>query len=246
MPEGCQRADADPEAVIDVVSRLPAGTDALLVTNDPQARKVAQSVRLALGGERVGLVHHEAPPTAFYLALSAAQLLPEQSLGLAGELLTAVSAATSTSAVLSSVASLQKPSPSLLHHVASLWPPSRFAVDWQNQTVRLGDEAQAPEGVAVVVCASAKPVGPSQTRPGPATELEPEAGAAFWGAARWFEASVLLTGLDTLVARTVMATSAPGARTCPSCDRPGGADLCAFCQLPVVEPTGDTTYGGPA
>ena len=116
----------------------------MLLSADDEARRAARSARLSLGQGRIGLAHHDEPVTEFFVMAAAAQLLPGNALGLVDAVLDDVRRSTTTIAQLSSVSSLERPTPSVAQHVAGLVPGARFVVDWRAGTVRQGDAPDLP------------------------------------------------------------------------------------------------------
>lgn len=217
-------------AVVDAVAGLPAN-DVVLATRDEPARKLARSARLVLGPERIGLLHVDVPVTAWGVLLA----------GLCAQGLTASSARvvadevlsrTTTRALVSSVTSLQSPTPTFRQHAGSYLPRTAFIVDTARGTVGRfqGHFGMKDIGDVLVVARSAKPVvreavGDLLSRT-PDTEL---VGAeSVWTAGRWFEASTIRGELGTAVANALSRSYLWGA--CDTCAR-AVAGACIFCDI---------------
>jgi hypothetical protein len=217
-------------AVVEAVAGLLAD-DVVLATRDEPARKVARSARLVLGPERIGLLHVEVPVTAWTVllaGLSAQGLTASSARAVADEVLSR----TTTWALLSSVASLQRPTPTFRQHLGGYLPRTAFVVDLGRGTVaRFRGHLAVPDGGDVLVVArSARPV--VRERDGdllprtPDTEL---AGAdAGWSASRWFEVSTIDGALGGAVASALSRSYLWGA--CDACGR-AVARTCIFCDI---------------
>ena len=229
-----RRAGTTLDSVVDSLADLPGG-DVVLATRDDRARRVARSVRLALGPERLGLLHVETPVTAWAVVLA----------GLATGGLTASSARAvadvvlariTTRALVSSVASLERPTPTFRQHAGSLLPGTAFVVDPGRGTVgRFHERLNLPSGGDMLVVArSPKPVVPGATDllPRPA-DAELVGAEPDWHAARWFEASTIDGPLSWAV-----ASAASGSHRWSACEVCGRAATrtCIFCDV-AVRPT---------
>ena len=245
---GSPYAAADPDEIMQLVMGIPKHKDVVLLSADPSALQATRAVRLALGEERIGLAHYDAPPTAFVFGVAGATLLPEGRLGLVPAVLAAVAAATTTTAYLSSVGSLERPVPKLTQHLVSSLPWTRFVVDWGSQTVQVAHGPRVPTGIAIMVSASERPMPDVDESGWPAARgvLAGDDGS-FWGSRRWLETSVLHERLDSVVAGLASREEVARHSACRSCGRVGGPGLCAFCQLPMpTDALLETTHGGRA
>ncbi|MBA8811701.1 hypothetical protein [Promicromonospora sukumoe] len=215
--------------MVAAVASLPDG-DVVLATRDEPSRKVARSVRLVLGPERLGLLHVETPVTAWAVMLA----------GLVSGGLTASSARAvadvvlariTTRALVSSVASLESPTPTFRQHAGSLLPRTAFVVDPGRGTVgRFHERLGIPSGGDMLVVASSpKPVVADTTDllPRPA-DVELVGAKPDWHATRWFEASTIDGPLSWAV-----ASAASGAHRWTACEVCGRAAFgtCIFCDI---------------
>jgi hypothetical protein len=233
-PEGVHpavhRTDRALGAVVDAVAELPAD-DVVLATRDEQARKVARAARLVLGAERVGVLHVDAPCTAWAVMLagiSASGLTASSARAVADEVL----ARTTTRALVSSVASLHRPAPTFRQHAGSYLPGTAFVVDAGRGTVgRFRGNLGVPDGGDVLVVArSARPVvreedGALLPRT-PDTELTGVGDG--WPAARWLEVSTIDGSLGAAVTTALSRSYLWGA--CDACGRAVTA-ACIFCDI---------------
>lgn len=233
-PEGVHpavhRADRTLGAVVDAVAGLPAD-DVVLATRDEPARKVARSARLVLGAERVGVLHVDTPSTAWAVMLagiSAPGLTASSARAVADEVL----ARTTTRALVSSVASLNSPTPTFRQHAGSYLPGTAFVVDAGRGTVRRfhGSLGVPDGGDVLVVARSARPVVREEDAEllprTPDTELTGAAPA--WPAARWLEASTIDGSLGAAVTTALSRSYLWGA--CDACGR-AVAGPCIFCDI---------------
>lgn len=216
--------------VVEAVAGLLAD-DVVLATRGEPARKVSRAARLILGPERIGLLHVDVPVTAWAVMLE----------GLSAQGLTASSARavadgvlsrTTTRALLSSVASLQRPTPTFRQHAGSYLPRTAFVVDTGRGTVaRFRGRLGVPDGGdTLVVARSSRPVvrdedGDLLPRT-PDTELT--AAQAGWSASRWFEVSTIDGALSTAVATALSRSYLWGA--CDACGR-AVSGACIFCDI---------------
>lgn len=232
--------------VVEAVARLSAD-DVVLATRDDAARRVARSARLVLGPERLGVLHVEAPVTAWAVMLA----------GLASPGLTASSAKvvadevlsrTSTRVLLSSVAALHRPTPTFRQHAGSYLPRTAFVVDpgrgsEPGSVRRFRGSLGVPDGGALLVAArSARPVVPDEAGDllprEPDTELtDAEAG---WSARRWLEVSTIAGSLETAVASALARSYLWGA--CDACGR-AVAQGCIFCDIAERRARAETRAG---
>ena len=232
VPSGTPSCEADTESILAAIAQFPT-VDVVLLTADEEARRAARSARLSLGQGRIGLAHHDEPVTVFFVMAAAAQLLPGNALGLVDAVLDDVRRSTTTIAQLSSVSSLERPTPSVTQHVAGLVPGARFVVDWRAGTVRQGDAPDLRPGVAVVTAGSDKAVPGEVAVPAGAPgrmELASDDGGR-WGSSRWRETTVLHVTLEEIVSTALQAAGSARQPRCPSCQRVGAGRLCVFCQV---------------
>lgn len=224
------RVEPTLDAVVDTVAALPSD-DVVLTTRDEPARKLARAARLVLGPERIGLLHVEVPVTAWAVmlaGLSAQGLRASAARVVADEVLSR----TTTRALLSSVASLQHPTPTFRQHAGSYLPRTAFVVDVGEGTVaRFRGGFGVPDGGDVLVVArSARPV----VREGDADLLPREPDAELtgqstgWRAARWLEVSTIGGELGAAVASALSRSYLWGA--CDTCGR-AVASACLFCDI---------------
>lgn len=256
VPDACRTSPADPVALLDAVAAVPPSADVLLLTGGPRATDVARATRLALGESRIGVVEHDVPATAFYVAAAAVGALPDNALGLVPAVLAAVEDACTTRVVVSSVGRLSAPNPSLWQHVQGIWPTTRFVVDERAGTVRLSTEPPVVDGPTVVLATSTPPA----YEPDPAwadRRVDVADDGARWGSRRWTATTVLHADLAELVSAVLRPAALAGYPRCRSCGRVGLLGSCVFCRLPLPaeggSPTGSTTpvdalttHGGPA
>jgi hypothetical protein len=224
-----RRADATLDSVIAVLADLPAG-DVVLATRDERSRKVARSARLVLGPERLGLLHVETPVTAWAVML-AGLVTGGLTASSARAVADVVLARLTTRALVSSVASLESPTPTFRQHAGSLLPRTAFVVDPGRGTVaRFHQELGIPSGGDMLVVArSPKPVVPDATDllPRPA-DAELVGAEPDWHAARWLEVSTIDGPLSWAV-----ASAASGSHrwfACEVCGR-AASGTCIFCDI---------------
>lgn len=205
--------------------------DVVVATRDAGARDVARSARLVLGSERVGLLHVDAPVTAWAVLLagiSTEGLTASAAQAVATEVL----ARTDTRVLLSSVASLDRPTPTFRQHAGSYLPRTAFVVDPARGAVgRFRGRLGLPDGGdPLVVARSARPVVPAGDGDllprGPDTTLTGVLPG--WPAARWLEASTVVGALSSAVATAVSSSYRWGA--CDVCGR-AVAGACIFCGV---------------
>ncbi|WP_407318723.1 hypothetical protein UQW22_18635 [Isoptericola halotolerans] len=231
-PEGVHpavRRTAPDLADVATTAAAMLADDVVLVTRDEESRKVARSARLVLGPEHVGLLHVTAPVTAWAVVLSglASGDLPASSASAVSE---AVLARTTTRVLLSSVASLDRPAPTLRQHLGSYLPRTAFVVDPDRGTVgRFSGRLGIPDGGDLLVVARS---GRAVVR-GAESELlprEPDVDlgvpATSWRAARWMEVSTL----DGAVCDVAAGALSARPEVCDACGRDASV-TCVFCQV---------------
>lgn len=232
---GVRRAARTLGEVVEAVAPL-SSDDVVLATRDEAARRVARSARLVLGPERIGVLHVDAPVTAWAVML-AGLCSPGLTASSARVVADEVLSRTATRVLLSSVASLHRPTPTFRQHAGSYLPRTAFVVDpgrgpaaGSVRRYRGGDMGVPDGGALLVTARSAKPVVPDEAgdllpRP-PETEL---AGAEpGWSAARWLEASTIEGSLEVAVATALARSYLWGA--CDACGR-AVAETCIFCDI---------------
>ncbi|GAB2495195.1 hypothetical protein GCM10027063_38040 [Promicromonospora xylanilytica] len=233
-PEGVHPAVHRVEPTLAAVTEAVAGLladDVVLTTRDEAARRLARSARLVLGPERIGLLHVDVPVTAWAVmlaGLSAQGLTASSARAVADEVLSR----TTTRALVSSVASLQRPTPTFRQHAGSYLPRTAFVVDTGRGTVgRFSGRFGVPDGGDLLVVArSARPVVRDEDADllprTPDTELtDADAG---WTASRWLEVSTIDGALGTAVAGALSRSYLWGA--CDACGR-AVAGACIFCDI---------------
>ena len=140
-------------------------------------------------------------------------------------------------ALLSSVGSLERPNPHLGLHAASLWPSSRFLVNWELQRVSRAREAPPLEGHIAVIARSAKAFAgfDDASLPAERVELQLGPGATPWKCARWVEVTTLHEWLEEIVDHVLRPEVTRTFPLCSSGGRAGWGQVCVFCQLPLTE-----------
>ncbi|GAB4084439.1 hypothetical protein GCM10028784_10690 [Myceligenerans cantabricum] len=226
------RAEPTLEAVVNAVQRLP-GDDVVLATRDDESRRAARAARLALGSERLALLHLDVHLTAWAIILTGltTPALPAAS---AQAVADDVLAHVHTRALLSTVASLAQPAPTFRQHAGSLLPSSAFVVDPGRGTVgRFMGHLGIGDGELIVAARSPRAVVPEALAllPRPAdAELGGTQGlrAEVWPAPRWFEASCLDAPLTSTITNV-----ASGFFRWPACEVCGRAapGACLFCDV---------------
>lgn len=231
VPPAAHAVPCSTDAVVDAV-RATEG-DVLLAVRDTEGRRVARATRLALGAERVGILYTPSPFTAWVAAIQVLGAMPpDVELSRAAEIASALSAALHTRVVLSSVASLEKPSPTLNQHLRGALPGGRFLVDLRAGTVETFSGTLDADSPLVVVARSEKPVVDGLGNNWPEGRAEIGAVEAGWKASRWLEVTTLdeeqWYGATARLRR-------PGAwiPRCPACDRAGSLATCLFCDIPL-------------
>lgn len=244
VPAGTVVAEPDPESVVAALLALGTHEPVLVVAGDAAGYDAARAARLVLGSEHVGALLHDVPPTAFFVSVAALQALPTIALGLAPSVLEGVAQDTRTAALLSSVTSLERPRPSVALDLASRLPGSVFRVDWTAQSVARAPELDLPSGVAVITTASERPVAPVDASGWGSGRVELTTDGSFWGAKRWFEATVLLRPLETMVEERLSPSAVSVLPRCVSCTRLVTGTLCLFCHVHVPSGTSPVPTGG--
>lgn len=236
-PRGAVSAVADRRAIAAAVGATPRGSQVVLLSSDEAGWRESRAVRLAYGREDIGLLRCDVPLTALFVVASALTMLPDGELGLAGAVSAMVTRASSTFALLSSVGSLDRPNPHLGHHAASLWPSSRFLVDWELQRVSRARQIPPLEGHSAVIARSANAFAAfdDASLPAERAELEVGPGRSPWRCARWVEVTTLNEWLEDIVGYVLRPDVTRTFPVCPSCGRAGWGQACVFCQLPLTE-----------
>jgi hypothetical protein len=241
VPDGVLVAAPSTDAVVDAVRAAWAAgeQDVLLLAPDDESANIARGVRMVLGATHLAVVHLPLPPTAFFVAATALQLLPAHALGLAPALVEEATTTIWTRALLSSVSALERPAPSITQDLASRVPGSTFLVDWTAQTVeRTTDGLPIPEGaVAAVFSGSDKPVAPLDRSTWAVGDLvEITTTGSFWGASRWLEVSLVAAHPSRLVSWVIEAARTGAATRCPACGRVVAGSACPFCEVRLRQP----------
>ncbi|MGV8977002.1 MAG: hypothetical protein ACOH17_03070 [Cellulomonas sp.] len=236
-PRGAAVAVAERQAIAEAVDATPRDSQVLLLSSDETAWRESRAVRLAYGREDIGLLRCDVPVTALFVVASALAMIPDADLGLAGAASAMVTRASSTFALLSSVGSLERPNPHLGLHAASLWPSSRFLVDWELQRISRARELPPLEGHIAVIARSANAFAGFDDAGLPAerVELQLRPGASPWKCARWVEVTTLHEWLEDIVDHVLRPEVTRAFPLCPSCGRAGWGQVCVFCQLPLIE-----------
>jgi hypothetical protein len=236
VPGGVRSSAADRCAIADAIDDVPAGTEIVLVSSDPVGWQESRAIRLAFGQELIGLLRVDVPPTAFFLITAALAMLRDDQLGLASATAALASSVSSTQVLLSSVTSLDRPAPRFGQHLASMWPTTRYLVDWDTQSVARAQTVGSTAGIAAVIARSPKSFAEVDERTWPAERVELVVGAAApWHASRWLEITTLRERLDEVIASVQHPEMTRALPTCRSCARLGWGERCVFCQLPLVD-----------
>lgn len=244
VPEGTFTAQSDPESVVEAVLTLAGDEPVLAVVTDAPGRDAARAARLVLGATRLGIVEHVVPPTALFLSVAALRMIPPIALGLAPSVLDGIAQESSTVALLSSVTALERPRPSVAMDLASRLPGSVFRVDWGSQTIARESTLDLPSGVAVVTTSSERPVAEIGDVAAGATRLQLSTDGSFWGAKRWYEATVLRRTLEESVGARLSPSVVAATPRCLSCTRLVAGPHCVFCQIEVPTGTEHAHSGG--
>lgn len=230
----------------------------------PVVRRRLETVRLALDSVRLGLYRCPLPPLAggalVGLARAVAPRLPAERPVV--DVLGALAAQLVPLARLSGVTQLETPAPTVLQHLWSLWPPSRFGVaGWPEPAVErlrsgaapavgeIAGRRGAPLDQLLVSCADAElpwveaTLVPALGGPHMVRADEPPLSADFWGRRRPVEAVALPGDLEAVVAALA---DLPPAVACRWCGEPTGLDPCPWCGIPMRPslPQGHRDEGG--
>ena len=230
-------AVAERQAIAEAVDATPRDSLVLLLSSDEAGWRESRAVRLAYGREEIGLLRCDVPITALFVVASALAMIPDSELGLAGAASAMVTGASSTFALLSSVSALERPNPHLGLHAASLWPSSRFLVDWELQRISRAREIPALEGHIAVIARSTNAFAgfDDASLPAERVELQLRPGATPWNCARWVEVTTMHEWLEDIVDHVLRPEVTRTFPICPSCGRAGWGRVCVFCQLPLTE-----------
>ncbi|MGO1315842.1 MAG: hypothetical protein ACTMIR_02230 [Cellulomonadaceae bacterium] len=242
VPDGVLAAQPDLEAAVSAVQATPG--DVVLVSRTEPGRRTARATRLVLGAEHVGLLHIPVPATRFYALAAALAQLQDTDLGLTPSVADAAGALLRTQVLLSSVTSLEDPSPRMGQHLASLWPPSRFLLDWDARTLRRTREIPVIDGGLRVVAESAVALNlPDPPWSEADVEIHPD--ERLWPSSRWIEVTTLTAPLGDAAHR--VAAGSVHQASCPACGRRGSGPTCVFCavvlDLPALAATVPATPG---
>ncbi|MDQ0426309.1 hypothetical protein [Cellulomonas iranensis] len=244
LPSGTVVAEPDAESVVAALLALDPEAPVLVVADSTAGRDAARAARLVLGQERVGVLAHEVPPTAFFVAVAALQMLPDIALGLAPSVLEGLGEGVRTVALVSSVAALERPRPSVALDLASRLPGSVFRVDWTAQTISRDQALDLPAGVATIATASERPVVAAGLPQPAQAHVDLATDGAFWGAKRWYEATVVVRALEETVEERLSPSFVAAVPRCASCARLATGPSCLFCQIPVPDGTVSVPTGG--
>ena len=235
VPGGVRSATADCSEIAAAIDDVPAGAEIVLVSSDMIGWRESRAIRLAYGQERIGLLRVDVPPTAFFLVTAALAMLRDGQLSLASATAALTDSVSSTQVLLSSVTSLERPAPRFAQHLASLWPTTRYLVDWGMQSVSRARTVSPTAGLAVIVARSPKGFGDVDEEAWPTERVELAVGRATpWHAARWLEVTTLRERLDDVIAAVQHPDQTQALPVCRSCARPGWGERCVFCQLPLT------------
>ncbi|MFI9489490.1 hypothetical protein ACIG47_24090 [Promicromonospora sp. NPDC052451] len=231
---GARRVGRTLGEVVDAVAALRAD-DVVLTTRDEPARRVARSTRLVLGPERIGVLHVDAPMTAWAVLL-AGLCSPGLTASAARAVADEVLSRTTTRVLLSSVASLHRPTPTFRQHAGSYLPRTAFVVDPGRGSTRgtvrrfRGSLGVPDGGDLLVVARSPRPVVPDDdgTLLPRSPDAELVAAEPGWTATRWLEASTVEGSLGAAVATALSRSYLWGA--CDACGR-AVAGACVFCDI---------------
>ncbi len=236
VPPGAGHAPADLSGLLTALGHARADGATLLVAVTEEGLAAARSARVGLADPDLGVLECLVPPTRVFLVAAALATLPAMALGLASAVIRAVEQATTTRALLSSVAGLTRPRPSLWLDATSYLPGRTYLVDWDVGSVSTGSSLDLAPGRLAVVNRSAKPLDPAEPLfAGERVDLTSD--GTFWGAKRWWEVSVMASSLDDVVDRALVPDAVAAMPECPSCGRASSGEVCAFCQIPVAART---------
>ncbi|GAB2451649.1 hypothetical protein [Xylanimonas ulmi] len=235
LPPTVRAVPCEPRDVVDAVRSVH--DDVLLAVRDAKSRRVARSVRLALGAERIGILHTPTPYTAWIATVLMLGSMPaDVALSRSAGVARAVSEVLRTRVVLSNVAALANPSPTLRQHLAGTFWRTRFLVDLTAGSVTALSGALDATSPLVVVARSAKPVVRDLEVGWPDRRVDVGVVEAGWKASRWVEVTTLDEVRWNEVSGQLRQERAP---QCVSCDRPGSRPACLFCDIPL--PSASTT-----
>jgi len=206
---------------------------AVLLTRDARAHAVARSARLALGAERVGILHRPVPVTAWALVLRGLASMPPQALTGAGGVADAMLSAMRTRAVLSSVTALTEPAPSFGQYMAS-FGPSSFEVDLTAGTVTRRHGPVVVGGVEAAVASSGSRVPKSIARDWPGEPLVVAGVGSAWRASWWMEITSMAAPTPHIVHHVLNDRARFGC--CDTCGRWSTSPECLFCDLALISP----------
>ncbi|WP_418277924.1 hypothetical protein ACNHYB_08165 [Isoptericola jiangsuensis] len=211
--------------------------EVLLVSRDQTGRSVARSARLAVGGSRLAHLHVPCRATQWAVVLGMLVRLSDAAMGGSRAVAEGLLFKMRTQLVLSSVAALDRPSPSLGQHVASYWPPATFLVDLSAGTVAPFRRTLDVMHHGIVLARSSKAVVPAElVQRLPATRMEIRVPESEWNARRWLEVTSMDVSPDDVTSHVLH--SGRWVR-CDACGRPGLSSRCLFCEveLPGVPAT---------
>jgi len=234
LPVGLQQADPNWDSILTAISQVNADEDIVLVTRSAAAERVARGVRLSLNTERVGIYTSTVPPTLFFVLAATLALLPSDRLGVVGAVERRVIASSYTQVLMSSVARVSHPNPTLLDHVISLVPGTRYLVDWTNQQIKRQKDLNPLEAPLYVTAYSAQQWPAEKVKPLPANAITlPSQPTPSWEARRWIEASAVFQQPEQIARETAGLHEVGRSAACVSCRRSGSDQRCIFCGVPV-------------
>jgi len=236
VPDGTACA-TDLEGLVALVRSAGAGTDCVLVSHTEAGAALARAARLACGERTVGLLHVRSTATAFFAAVGAVRLLPQECLGLAGVVTSILSSTMWTRVVLGRLGEPGVPAPTTGQRLRGMFPGARFVVDPVSDVVEPTQDLLAPPGVIVVVASSvagARPDSRTDLAAGGAYRYDLDLGPAGWRARRWTEATVLTRQIEDVVRHSLEPSSYAYYSTCAVCGRVAWGERCIFCQVPLL------------
>ena len=234
LPHGLQHAEPNYDSLLDAVARFPNDEDIVFVVRTDAAERVVRGLRMSLNTRRIGIYRTTAPPTVFFMVAATLALLPPDRLGLASAVERQVIANSYTQVLMSSVARVSQPNPRLMDHVLSLFPWTRFVLDWTGQQIRREKDFRPVQPPLLVAAHSQQ-----QWKPGKITALPPHAVTlptqplSAWESRKWVELSAVFAYPENISAE-ILSAHAPGSSgACVSCGRLGSGQRCIFCAVPV-------------
>src|SRR5699024_10919840 len=140
-------------------------------------------------------------------------------LGLIGAIERYVVQRSYTQVLMSSVSRLERPNPTLIDHVGSLIPGTRYLVDWTRQQITRAKNLAPIEAPLHVLARSEHQWPEDKLLPLPPHAIALPVMAQAWDSRRWIELSAVFSPPEEVV-RTVTAHHQPGqSPTCVGCGR---------------------------